>query len=334
MPTGRRGRLRSIGFGSSRSPTLRPPRRRPRTLCVPPGVGELERDQETDRALSLAVRISGELGSGLVQPGPFVACVQLDEGLDRDVPDRPELPEPTVRLRRLVGRRGTGLAGLLEPIRRPPERRPPRADLVPQPYFLNCAVRPGVNCPGLFANWSHHRIGSTWHGDYHTNYNLQQPFWVTFSANHVDKHLPYADLVEFCCPSAGPGLATITGCRARSFPHSAYPAEMRLMPYPVPTWGAQVSETPWVVQSLWWHYLYTMDRDFLRDRAFGPMREAVQFLNAYIRRAGTRGHDWPDDDYHIYPTVVPELHGLRVDPRFSADCNVDLTLTKFVFVRT
>ena len=103
------------------------------------------------------------------------------------------------------------------------------------------------------------------------------------------------------------------------------------MPYPVPTWGAEVCETPWVVQSLWWHYLYTMDGDFLRDRAFGPIREAVQFLNAYIRRARTRGHEWDDDDYHIYPTVAPELHGLRVDARFSADCNVDLTLTKFVF---
>jgi hypothetical protein len=86
-----------------------------------------------------------------------------------------------------------------------------------------------------------------------------------------------------------------------------------------------------VVQSLWWHYLYTMDVDFLRDRAFGPIREAVRFLNAYIRRARRRGHEWHDDDYHIYPTVAPELHGLRVDPRFSADCNVDLTLTKFVF---
>src|SRR5215831_4449548 len=74
-----------------------------------------------------------------------------------------------------------------------------------------------------------------------------------------------------------------------------------------------------------------MDADFLRDRAFGPIREAVRFLNGYMRQARERGHDWPDDDYHVYPTVVPELHGLRVDPGFSADCNVDLTLTKFVF---
>ena len=179
-------------------------------------------------------------------------------------------------------------------------------------YFLNCAVRPGVNCPGLFANWSHGRIGSTWHGDYHTNYNLQQPFWVTFSSNHVDKHLAYADLVDFLLPVSRAWARDYYGLPGAFFPHSAYPVEMRQMPYPVPTWGAEVCETPWVVQSLWWHYLYTMDVDFLRDRAFGPIREAVQFLNAYIRRARTRGYEWDDDDYHIYPTVAPELHGLRV----------------------
>jgi hypothetical protein len=103
------------------------------------------------------------------------------------------------------------------------------------------------------------------------------------------------------------------------------------MPYPVPTWGAEVCETPWVVQSLWWRYLYTMDEDFLRERAIEPIREAVRFLNAYMRRPDARGPQWNDDKYHIYPTVVPELHGMRADPKFCADCNVDLTLTKFVF---
>ncbi len=67
-------------------------------------------------------------------------------------------------------------------------------------YFLNCAMRAGVTCPGLFANWSYRTIGTAWHGDYHLNYNTQQPFWVTFSTNHVDKHLPYVDLVDHILP--------------------------------------------------------------------------------------------------------------------------------------
>jgi alpha-L-fucosidase 2 len=296
---------------------------------VLPALGDV---RNKDRALSVAVRVSGSVAHGFEQTGPFVACVQLDEGLDRDVPERPTPPDPTSASYHVASeqtmqawqdywsRSGVRLEDeFLEQI------------WYRNLYFFNCAVRPGVNCPGLFANWSHRRIGSTWHGDYHTNYNLQQPFWVAFSANHVDKHIAYVDLVDFLLPVSRAWARDHYGLPGAFFPHSAYPVEMRLMPYPVPTWGAQVSETPWVVQGLWWHYLYTMDVEFLRARAFGPIREAVQFMNAYIRRAGTRGHRWDDDDYHIYPTVVPELHGLRVDPRFSADCNVDLTLTKFVF---
>ena len=266
------------------------------------------------------------------QSGPFVASVRLYEGLDREVPEQITLPEPTSAAydvtsaharqawRDYWSQSGVRLGD--EFLERTWYRNL---------YFLNCAVRPGVNCPGLFANWSNNRIGSTWHGDYHANYNLQQPFWVTFSSNHVEKHLAYADLVDFLLPVSRAWARDYYGLPGAFFPHSAYPVEMHQMPYPVPTWGAEVCETPWVVQSLWWHYLYTMDMEFLRDRAFGPIREAVQFLNAFIRRARTRGYEWDDDDYHIYPTVVPELHGLRVDPRFSADCNVDLTLTKFVF---
>jgi alpha-L-fucosidase 2 len=302
------------------------------TLAFRQVLPALRNAHDKDRALGLGFRVDGSVAPGLVQTGPFVASVRLNEGLDREVPQQPALPEPTSAAYDVASaharqawqdywsRSGVRLGDeLLE--------RTWYRNL----YFLNCAVRPGVNCPGLFANWSNKRIGSTWHGDYHTNYNLQQPFWVTFSSNHLDKHLPYADLVDFLLPVSRAWARDYYGLPGAFFPHSAYPVEMHQMPYPVPTWGAEVCETPWVVQSLWWHYLYTMDTEFLRDRAFGPIREAVQFLNAYIRRARTRGYEWDDDDYHIYPTVVPELHGLRVDPGFSADCNVDLTLTKFVF---
>src|ERR1700687_4533018 len=106
---------------------------------------------------------------------------------------------------------------------------------------------------------------------------------------------------------------------------------MTIMPYPVPTWGWEICETPWTVQSLWWHYLYTLDRAFLDKRAFEPIKEAVLFLVDYMRRPEAHGPQWHDDLYHIFPTAPPELYGLT--PGFSRnyDCIVDLTLSKFVF---
>ena len=198
-------------------------------------------------------------------------------------------------------------------------------------YFLNCSVNPRVACPGLFANWSYRNIGTAWHGDYHMNYNTQQPFWVTFSSNHVDKHLPYVDLVHFLLPISRKWAKEYYGLRGAYFPHSAYPVAMSIMPYPVPTWGWEICETPWSVQSLWWHYLYTMDQKFLEKRAFGPIKEAVMFLVDYMRRPEAHGSQWKDDKYHIFPTVPPELYGLTPGFKKNSDCLVDLTLTKFVF---
>ncbi len=194
-------------------------------------------------------------------------------------------------------------------------------------YFFACAVSAKHTCPGLFANWSYRDIGTAWHGDYHMNYNTQQPFWVCFSSNRLEQHLAYVKLIDHILPISEQWAKNYYGLRGAYFPHSAYPTKMNIMPYPVPTWGWEICETPWSVQSLWWHFLYSQDVDFLRNRAYKPIRAAVQFLVDYMRRPEA----WWDDRYHIYPTVSPELYGLTPGLGKNYDCLVDLTLTKFVF---
>lgn len=290
--------------------------------------------RKKDKALRAMARVSGKVEPGFESAGPFVACAELTHGMATGIPEQLTAlpPEPTVAQFEAVARAAraswkeywnrSGVKLADDELERIWYRNL---------YFLNCSVKPGVTCPGLFANWSYRDIGTAWHGDYHTNYNVQQPFWVTFSSNRVDKHLPYVELVHFLLPISRDWARNHYRLPGAFFPHSAYPVEMTMMPYPVPTWGAEVCETPWVVQSLWWHYLYTMDREFLKSRLFEPIREAVRFMNAYMRRPDAHGPQWGDDKYHIYPTVVPELHGMKADPRYNADCNVDLALTKFVF---
>ncbi|MDR1897961.1 MAG: glycoside hydrolase N-terminal domain-containing protein [Prevotellaceae bacterium] len=198
-------------------------------------------------------------------------------------------------------------------------------------YFFNCAVKAGVTCPGLFANWSRGNIGTAWHGDYHMNYNTQQPFWLPFSSNRLDKNLPYVELVHHLLPISRKWAKEYYGMRGAFFPHSAYPVEMTLHPYPVPDWGWEVFETPWTVQGLWWHYLYSMDVDFLRNKAFAPIKDAVMFLVDYMTRPDAHGAQWNDDKYHIFPSVPPELYGLQPGFKFNYDTQVDITLAKFIF---
>lgn len=199
-------------------------------------------------------------------------------------------------------------------------------------YFFNCAARADANTPGLFANWSYNTIGTAWHGDYHMNYNTQQPFWMTFSSNHLEKNLPYVNLVQRLMGVSQRWAKEYYGLPGAYFPHSAYPVEMTMNSYPVPHWGWEICETPWTVQGLWWHYLYAADTSFLRTSAYTPIREACKFLVAYMQRPAARGGPrWKDDNYHIFPTIPPELYALRPGFKYNYDCNVDLTLTKFIF---
>ena len=198
-------------------------------------------------------------------------------------------------------------------------------------YFLNCATKDGITTPGLFANWMYNKIGTAWHGDYHMNYNTQQPFWVTYSSNHLEKNLPYVNLIEFLMDVSTGWAKTYYELPGAYFPHTAFPVDMTMNPYPVPTWGWEVCETPWAVQGLWWHYLYSGDTEYLKTRAYGPIKAAVEFLVAYMKRPEARGPQWKDDKYHIFPTVPPELYGLRPGFKYNYDCNADLSLTKFIF---
>ncbi len=189
-------------------------------------------------------------------------------------------------------------------------------------YFLACCLREGKIAPGLFGNWTSGNIGTAWHGDYHMNYNTQQVFWGLFSSNHVDQHLPYVKLVENLMPMAEWNAKVQFGMPGAYFPHTAYPVPSHVNPYPVPPWGYEICETPWTVQSLWWHYLYTMDVAYLR-RAYPLLKSAADFLMAYLRKG-------PDGRYHVAPTVSPENWGLTVDQRLNRDCIIDLALTEFL----
>lgn len=193
-------------------------------------------------------------------------------------------------------------------------------------YFLACCLREGKLAPGLFGNWSSGRIGTAWHGDYHMNYNTQQVFWGVFSSNHPEQHLPYVDLCEKLTVVGEAYARDKFGMPGAFYFHSAYPVPSKVNPYPAPPWGYEVCETPWTVQSLWWHYLYTQDRDYLK-RVYPMLRAACVFLAAYVKKGD-------DGRYHIIPTVSPENWGFTVDMRLNKDCIMDVALSQFVLKAT
>jgi alpha-L-fucosidase 2 len=193
-------------------------------------------------------------------------------------------------------------------------------------YWLACCLRKGKVAPGLFGNWVSGSIGTSWHGDYHMNYNTQQPYWGVFSSNHIDQHFPYIELCESLLPLGEDYAKRYFKLPGAFFPHSAYPVPSKAIAYPAAPWGYEICETPWTVQSLWWHYLYTLDETVLR-RVYPMMRAASEFLVAYVGKE--RG-----GKYHIVPSVSPENWGCTVDFRLNRDCIIDIALSQFALKAT
>ncbi len=196
-------------------------------------------------------------------------------------------------------------------------------------YFIRCALNENCRCPGLFANWMYQNIGTAWHGDYHMNYNTQQPFWGLMGANRQALHMPYVRMTEELLPVSKSWAKDFYKLDGACFPHTAYPVPMTVNPYPCTDWGWEIFETPWAVQSLWWHYTYTQDKELLRTRLYPVMRESALFLVRYMTRDGSGCKQ--DGRYHLFPTIVPELYGLSNGLLKNQDGIADLTLTKFLF---
>ena len=297
-----------------------------------------------DRAFRTGVRVSTPFGESLddmsrsLKESPeFFACLSLEEGLATKVPaDSFDIPQPSmIAFKKARSRsvenwkvywRRSGVAledEYLEKI------------WYWNHYFYHCSVKPGVNCPGLFANWMYGDVGTAWHGDYHLDYNVQQPFWLAFSSNRVEKHLAYVETLEkYLLPVSQAWARDYYGMRGTMYPVTLYPLDMNTSPYPVPPWGMMICCTPWAVQSMWWHYDYTRDETFLRDRAFPAIREAVLFLVDYMARSEARGERFGDNKYHIFPSLVPEVYGFTPGFRkYNTDSQADLALTKFAFRR-
>ena len=165
------------------------------------------------------------------------------------------------------------------------------------------------------------------------DYNTEQVFWGTFSSNHLENNLPYADMIDLILPVGRNWAKNFYQLPGVFIAQRHWAVQTPTIPVPWFVWGNIMSATPWAMQGLWWHYRYSMDREFLRTRAFGPIKEAVKFMNAFMRRPDAHGptSPWKDDKFHIYPTQSPEIWRKHFgEPEFS-DALPDLTLTKFLF---
>ncbi len=119
-----------------------------------------------------------------------------------------------------------------------------------------------------------------WNSDYHYDINLQMCYWIAESAALGECTNVLADYLIRRMPAAKKSAKNIYGCRGIWFPLAD---DVWGQCTPESTYyGVWIGAAPWIEQHLWWHYLYTGDKEFLKNTAYRFFREVAAFYEDYL----------------------------------------------------
>ena len=150
--------------------------------------------------------------------------------------------------------------------------------------LISCSRTPGIpaNLQGL---WAPARK-SPWRGNYTININLEENYWPAEVANLSELVAPVDGLVE--------GMAVTGRHNAQHFYGidkgwcAGHNTDAWAMTNPVgtgnesPQWSNWAMGGAWLVETLWDHYDYTRDTEYLRNTAYPLMKGAADFLLAWL----------------------------------------------------
>ena len=132
-------------------------------------------------------------------------------------------------------------------------------------YLLISSCRPDLLPPNLQGLWTKD-IQTPWNGDYHTNINVQMNHWIAEPGNLSEFHLPLACLVKEAVQSGERTAKSFYGDEARGWVmHMMTNIWNYTEPGEHPSWGATNTGGAWLCNHIWQHYLFTGQKDFLKE---------------------------------------------------------------------
>ena len=143
-------------------------------------------------------------------------------------------------------------------------------------YLLASSSRPGTLPANLQGMWVQSDV-SPWSSDYHTNINLQMNYWPAEVANLSDCATPLFEYIRDYLLESGKNTAKIGYNSRGAVVHHL--SDIYGFTSPADgLWGIWPHGLSWLCFNVWEHYLYTLDKDFLRDMAYEMIKESSLFF--------------------------------------------------------
>ena len=190
-------------------------------------------------------------------------------------------------------------------------------------YKFGAAARRGAPPISLQAVWTadNGRI-PPWKGDYHHDLNTQLSYWPCYSGNHLEEGLGYFDHLEENKASykrytrqffgtdglAVPGVTTLDGTEMGGW------IQYSLSP----------TVSAWLAHHYYLHWRYSMDREFLRQKAYPWVKDVATHLEQITVKDANGFRKLPISS-------SPEINNNDISAWFHENTNYDLALMRFTF---
>jgi alpha-L-fucosidase 2 len=152
-------------------------------------------------------------------------------------------------------------------------------------YLMIASTRPGSRPTNLQGIWND-AVQPPWGSNYTTNINTEMNYWLAENANLSECHLPLFDFMKELAVNGAKTAKVNYGINegwvvhhnsdlwAKTSPPGGYEGD----PRSTPRWSAWPMAGAWFSTHLWEHYLFTGDKQFLREQAYPLMKGAAQFM--------------------------------------------------------
>ncbi|MFC1739396.1 glycoside hydrolase family 95-like protein [Planctomycetota bacterium] len=146
-------------------------------------------------------------------------------------------------------------------------------------YLLISSSRPGGLAANLRGIWND-MLDPPWSADYHYDFNLQMNYWPAEVCNLSECAEPLFDHVEKCLPAARVAAKNLYDCRGIYIPLTNDAALKCLKTEG--RWSEWTGAAAWLAQHFWWHWEFTGDEQFLRNRAYPLYKDIGLFYQDYL----------------------------------------------------
>lgn len=168
-------------------------------------------------------------------------------------------------------------------------------------YCLISSSRPGslpVNLQGIWNNSTR----PPWASDFHSNINMQMCYWLAEPANLAECAKPLMDYFAAMSEPFAKATQRKFGEHVRG-----WTVGISHNPYGGQGWKWNTLGSAWYARHIWEHFLYSNDREFLKNTGYPMMKDICYWVEDYLKELGPDGEGFRSDDKNINRA---ELKGL------------------------